>query len=487
MGSSSIKLMQGKFATLNRPRIHRYPQLLLGIKIFFAVSLGYSLYRTAVEPDGAIFSALIIVTTALIAGYLWADGRRPGLPILPLHTLTLTWTFALPLIAGHPELKKYDQEEILFSAITVALYALFATASWYFITRRGTRAARKIYYVLPEKRGFKFFLTALVLGGVFIMLLVGQDLNINPSVFGIIRASIITFASVAMFVLAYRAGRREINRLQQLAFLMVALYYIVMQITTMFLIGAISAVAVALIGFAIGRQRVPWAGLLITILVFGFLHAGKPEIRERYFFYVNRPVELVDMPRLLDDWADAGIRAIFTEREKRTAYGPIYERVSLIHLLLYIQRVTPKYYPYLDGATYEVVPKLLVPRIINPDKPFSHAGTMILNIHYGIQTESGTKRTTVGWGLLNEGYANFGLAGVIGIACFIGLLFGLVSRLTAGAPIMSFDNLIGITFVIVAIQTEFTMGVFLTVLQHSLVVLLLVLPLLSRRTMTTSG
>ena len=133
------------------------------------------------------------------------------------------------------------------------------------------------------------------------------------------------------------------------------------------------------------------------------------------------------------------------------------------------------------GATYTIIPRLLVPRILDPDKPHSHQGTAMLNINYGLQSLEETEGTTIGWGLLNEAYANFGLAGVIAIACLLGALFGFIGRLSAGAPLMSFENMVGVTFAVIAIQAEFTMAVFATVLFQSLMVLLLVLPFLEKR------
>ncbi len=460
--------------------VERYPKLLLAIKIFFFLSFGYCLYHSILYPEDSVLSALIIIIAALVPGYLWADGRIPGLPILPLHVLALIWTFALPLMAGHPLLKKYDEDQIIYAAMTVVTYAIVATISWYLISRRRYKP-RKFYYILSESRGFNLFIASLMLGGIFTALVISRDLNIDPSLFGILRAAIISFASIAMFVLAYRAGKNEINRLQKIIFFCVALFYIVMQMSSLYLIGAVTCISIAIVGYTVGKQRVPWLGLIATFLVFSVFHAGKAEIRERYLFSEYRAIEVADIPRLLDEWTDAGFRTIFYSDEVKNTYSPIYQRTSLIHLLLFVQHASPRYVPYLEGATYVIVPQLLIPRFLNPNKPPSHLGTTLLNMHYGIQREEYARTTTIGWGLLNESYANFGLLGVMGLACFMGTLLGVVGRLTAGAPIMSFENLIGITFTVLAIQTEFSMGVFMSVLVQSLAVLVLVIPILKRQ------
>jgi hypothetical protein len=466
--------------TAGRKHIDRYPQFVLVIKLFFLVCLGYLLYRLAWDPINIQISALIIALAALLPGYLWAKGRSSGLPIFPLHTFMLIWPFALPLVAGHPLIKVYNEDEILFSALSVVLYALSATAVWYLVTRRGYKV-RKAYYVIPEKHGYKFFISSLVLGSVFIQLLLGGVITLDPGVFAIVRSIILSFMVIAMFVLAYQMGRREISRFQTMAFIVAALYNLIVQCATLYLVGAMASTVIALVGYAVGRQCVPWKSLLIAIMVFGLLQAGKQEIRERYSFWNPRPITLIEIPDLLMDWIGAGVSEFINVKDKSSS-SPIYERVSLIHILLFVERATPRDIPYLDGATYEIIPSVLIPRFFNPDKMSPHTAGKILNIHYGIQTEKGTTRTAIGWGILNEAYANFGLMGIISVACFIGFIFGLVGRWTAGAPLLSLENLVGITFIMNAIQMEETMAVMASVLFQSLVILILVFPLLVKRT-----
>jgi len=286
---------------------------------------------------------------------------------------------------------------------------------------------------------------------------------------------------IAMFILAYQMGRREFSRFKTVIFISSAVFSVIIQLTTLYLIGAMASTAIALAGYALGRQRIPWTGILISIMVFSLLQAGKQEIRERYSFWSSRPISLIEIPDLLMEWTEIGVSGLFSMKVEKEAPNPIYERVALIHILLFVERASPHDIPYLEGATYEIIPLVLIPRFLNPDKPSPHTSIKILNLHYGFQTEQGTSHTSIAWGLLNEAYANFGLMGIIGVAFFIGLLFGLVGRWTAGAPIMSLENLVGVTFITLAIQMESTMAVMASVLFQSLIILILVLPLLVRR------
>jgi len=423
----------------------------------------------------------MIVASALLPAYLWASGRSRGLPVFPLHALAFVWTYALPLVAGQEEIALYETDEIVFAAITVSLYAIAGTIAWYIASRLGRDRAR--YLVLPEGRGYALLVGSLLVGGVFIMLIFGGLLQFEPGVFGILRSSIIAFASIAFFVLSVRMGRGELVRGQKALFVAAASFFIIMQMSNFFLIGSIISVASALIGYTVGRRRVPWIAIVAALAIFGFLHAGKGEMRERYWTAGGNTVPPIELPIVFAEWIGAGMREL-TSAETGLGHQPIYERVSLMHLLLFVQRASPDQVPYLDGATYAIIPRLLVPRIIDPDKPDSHQGTAMLNVEYGIQSQQDTETTVIGWGLLNEGFANFGLGGVVGLGFLIGLVFGVVGSLTAGAPIMSFENLVGVTFAAMAIQSEFTMAVFATALFQSLVALTLLLPFLTRRVAT---
>jgi len=479
MHGRSFAIVQPASARAARGIARRYPRLRLSIAFVWCTFFAYSLYFSSEEPLGAVVAALVIATLALLPGYLWADGRVPGLPVLPLHTLMLLWTFALPLIAGHPEIANYDSEDIQFATLCIAVYAASATAIWLFVATRPI-GKRAYHYVLPENRGFTFLVAAIYAGGLFIGAAVSHAFDVSPGVFGLLRSSILAFASIALFILSARMGRGDLNWMQRSMFILGMAFYVTIQLTTVFLVGAVVSVASALIGYTIGRGRVPWFTVLAALLLFAFLHNGKGEMRERYWAGGSHTVKIHELPEFFVDWFVAGASQL-RRPDPGTARVPFYERLSLMHILLFVQRNAPDNVPFLEGATYTIVPRLLVPRILDPGKPSSHQGTTMLNVHFGIQSVEDTERTTVGWGLLNEGYANFGLAGVAGVGAFLGLLFGLVGRLTAGAPVMSLEGMIGITFCAIAIQAEFTMAVFATVLFQSLIALVLVLPLLERR------
>jgi hypothetical protein len=438
----------------------------------------YCLYRLVDEPALVAASAAVVASVALLPAYLWAKGYSPGLPILPLQMMTLLWTYAFPLVAGHPEISHYDPEDIYFAVGAVTLYAVAATGAWLFLSGRYMKS-RSYYYVLPENRGFAFFVTAIFLAGAFIAAAVGQVIEVSPGLFGVVRASILALSAIAMFVLSARMARGNLTRMQIVVFLVVSAFYIAVQLTTLFLVGGIVSIASAMIGYTIGRGRVPWEAIVVSLLFFAFLHGGKSEMRERYWGANAQAISVAQFPVLFAEWIAAGAQNLVSGDDSYSTQ-PIYERVSLMHLLLMAQRNAPAFIPYLEGQTYWIIPRLLIPRLLDPDKPDSHQGTSMLNLHFGLQSAEGIETTTIGWGLLNEAYANFGLAGLAGLGIFLGLLFAFVGRLAAGAPVMSLDNMIGVIFAAAAIQAEYTMAVFATVLFQSMMVMVLTVPFLKK-------
>jgi hypothetical protein len=457
----------------------RLPNILLAIKVLYGVLFAYSLYRLNTVSISATVGALLIGVAALLPAYLWASGFVRGLPILPLHTLALTWTFGLPLVAGQAELLNYDEDELLFASLCVILYALSAMITWLLATRRWQRV-RAAYFVLPNDRGYSLLVAALWGAGIFILLVVGQAIELEAGIFAIVRSSIIAIASIAMFGLSVRLGRGALSGVQKWLFILTATFFVIIHILTIYLVGAIVSVAIAFVGYTVGARRVPWGGILAAFLVFSVLHGGKAQMRERYWNPDPQMIPLVQVPAFLSEWVWEGVRE-FAGSGEQLVHQPIHERLSLMHLLLLAQRSLPQHVPYLEGATYEFIPRLLIPRLFDPDKPSSHEGTIMLNMHFGLQSLEDTERTTIGWGMLNEGFANFGLIGVIGVGSLIGLLFGFAGRLTVDAPTMSLENLVGVTFAAVAIQSEFTMAVFVASLFQALVALVFLLPFLVKQ------
>ena len=117
--------------------------------------------------------------------------------------------------------------------------------------------------------------------------------------------------------------------------------------------------------------------------------------------------------------------------------------------------------PFLNGATYEPIPRLLLPRFLDDQKGISHAGNVMLTVNYGLQTLEQTASTSIHWGLVPEAYANFGYVGVAALAIVLGAFYAFVGNMTEGVPLTSLRFVLGILIMGAATRAD-TMGVFVT-------------------------
>jgi hypothetical protein len=97
----------------------------------------------------------------------------------------------------------------------------------------------------------------------------------------------------------------------------------------------------------------------------------------------------------------------------------------------------------------------------------------MLNVHFGFQTIEGTQKTSIGWGLIAEAYANFGRAGVVGVGVLLGLLVGFFERWSTGAPILSLPGLVAIAGMMNFVNLEGDAAGLMTSLTQSIFVILI--------------
>jgi hypothetical protein len=142
------------------------------------------------------------------------------------------------------------------------------------------------------------------------------------------------------------------------------------------------------------------------------------------------------------DWFAAGISAPVSHNAGEN--NSLLERTSLLHMVLAVQEVTPRIIPYLEGGTYALLPSMLVPRFLQPDKIESQAGLNLLSVRYGRQRAEDTHKTTLGWGIVAEAYANYGNPAVIAVGVIFGALCGFLMRLSATAAPLSLAMLMAI-------------------------------------------
>ena len=251
------------------------------------------------------------------------------------------------------------------------------------------------------------------------------------------------------------------------------LLLILLALSNLFLVGGLMYCLAAFLGYVITARRIPWLGLGTAFATLAVLHAGKFEIRNTYWAHdvsECQEISVTRIPSLMVDWFAAGTDALWSGR----AESDVLERASLLHMLVLVQRTTPDFIPYLEGETYALLPSMLVPRFLDPEKTVSQAALNLLSIRYGLQTTESIARTTIGWGLVSEAYANFGYEAVLVVGALFGVICGALMRLSVGAAPNSLPMFITIAATLVLLNVEADFAYLLTTLAQTLAAILIV-------------
>jgi hypothetical protein len=158
--------------------------------------------------NGAGFLLLVV---AAMPFYLWLLGWSQGLPIWPVFALITGVTAALPMVQEPVSLEGYSPVEIMTGGLTVAGVIVLGTIIWLMVTARKGRPPATVLMI--QKEHVDRYLLMFLFAGVFFELnrftnWMGEFGNISQ----IIRGVSSSMATLSLFVLAYLAGRRELEK-----------------------------------------------------------------------------------------------------------------------------------------------------------------------------------------------------------------------------------------------------------------------------------
>ena len=446
---------------------------------------------------GAPAFGFIALGTLIVLG-LWR-GAGIGLPLVPLIAVQNLIVYALPIVIGHEILASYPPAFVTQAGVEVLIFSISLAAAW----RLGMgmfHPASPMSFALQgfkqdgagRLRGLGFGL----IGGASLYLLL-ESLGMLVPVYAalpegsgsLITTLISAAAACGFFLVAMFIGAGNISPVGQIAFwaLLAGNCFIS---ASGFLLSTITALlASVMIGLFWSSGRMPWRYLTVVVLILSFLNLGKFTMREQYWTQEGEQAPqftLGQMPRHYAEWFEASYEAIgagnpaphsLGERNQRPKAQSLLERINnLQNLLFVIDAINAGHIPPLGGATYSLIPPLLVPRVFWPDKPRSHEGQVRLNVHFGRQDLNSTFQTYIAWGLLPEAYGNFGpRAGAVILGAFLGLLFAWLENFTARKLLLSLEGFIAFTVLLdIAGSFEMVASVLVTTLFQSVTLLLVV-------------
>lgn len=399
-----------------------------------------------------LLAYMAVLVAAVLPSFIWLRIGTPGIPILPTVSLLYIPYFAWPILNGGENTHAYTLWEIARAGLTVALFLAVATLAWRLVSgmARAREPGQSVDADTSRVVGLMF--AGFVLGVAFHVALILGLLSGVGSLFGLVRSIATTFVTVACFLLGVTRARGVLRGTSWAASLSCLGIITILSWSTLFLVGGVTYLLAAALGFVLVSKRIPVVAFAMLFMAVSVLHAGKAEMRDKYWHFGTNysDISASGVPGLLTEWVGDGIYALATGKMGDS----VIERTSLIQMVLRAQVDTPDSVPFLNGETYALLPSVLIPRFIDPDKPESQAGMNLLNIRYGLLTVEGTEQTAIGWGLVAEAYANFGYVGVIGMGLFFGAACGALFLWSAQADIISIPTLTNIAVMMVLLNVE---------------------------------
>jgi hypothetical protein len=455
------------YTLLGGEHLERGKRLFTTGLVLLAAAAGYLGYTANTENSLHVFQGLLILTLSVLPGLLWAKTGGSRFPVFETIMLLCANSYALPLLNVREQMADYSDEVITRSGWLVVLYVICANVV-YRVTRgepgRGSFWTESLLSPGIERS----VIYGLPVSTLYVGISVFTDW-IPPALGSVLRAVFFGLSILCTFISAQRWGRGELTQGEKSLFVCSLVPQMIFMSVGLVLIGAISQVGIALLGYLSGGKRIPWVVMLVTFALLAVLHTGKSRMREKYWEGELPQPGLTQLADYYGEWFEYGLQKA---EEKKAASRRLLERTSLMHILCLIGSYTPQRQDYLYGSTYRHVLPQLIPRFFWAEKPKSHIATYELSIYYGIQREEDTETTTIAFGLLAEAYANFGLFGAILLGTFWGFSLKKLQIWSTFSPMLSFAGLTMVLLTAWAFNSELTMAAWISSFQQALVVVL---------------
>jgi hypothetical protein len=447
-----------------------------GRGLFFAGLFGlaaveaYYAFTAQVRDPIHLQLGMVMLLLAGLPCLLWAKRGRASLPIFETLMLTTANAYALPLLNGHHELIFYRPDDITSAAFAIVLFQLAALAA-YEVT--GGRPSLHPFWreeVVSDDLG-RWLTYGMALNTIYTV--VSRFTEIVPAeIASVLRAIFFGIGIICTFISSRRLGEGRLAPGERFFFLLNLLLQAVAMVSTLYLVGAISTLLLALVGYVSGSGRIPFVTAGVILFSLAILHHGKPEMRKIYWGDHAQPLPTASqLPGFYSEWIRYGLKH---DRDDDEIAGKLIERTSLFHLMCLVVSVTPSTQPFLEGETYRDIPAQFVPRLLWPDKPLGHVSTSKLSVYYGLQTEEETLTTTIGFGMVTEAFANFGWWGVAALGAVLGFCIKKFQRWGLDSPLFSYGGLILVILLAWSFQVEFTLSIWLASLYQACVAVLLI-------------
>ena len=449
--------------------------LALVVKMFFA------------EQEGWVGLAMISVGT-WVALAVW-QYRGLGLPLIPLVAIQHFAVYGIPLINRNKAITSYPGSMLDKAGLEVMIFLVACSLAWagsmqLFRPGRPVAYVLRIFALHGNKVLNRVGIGLICLAASYELLnalhLINVVLSILPGGTGSIVSALVGAAGMSgYFLVAMFVSSGEARPTTQTTFWVILVLHLLLLASSILLFTVVNIIGAVVIGLFWGSGRVPRRFLFICCGLLAFLNVGKYEMRDRYWVdgAISDQVTLTALPAFFVEWAGHSAGNLFgsdPEKSQSREDAQMLARMDNLQSLLFVtSAVDDGRVALLNGATYTLIPPLLIPRIFWEDKPRAHEGQVMLNVHFGRQSLEESVGTYIAWGLLPEAYGNFGsIFGGIVLGVALGLIFAWFETATATKPLLSLEGMVAFAvFIGIASSYEMVSSVMVTSLFQSVIVI----------------
>jgi len=309
-----------------------------------AALLFYYAFTAKVEDPIHLYLGLMIIVGAMYPALQWARRKDDRFPVFEVLMLTCVNTYAIPLLSGQHELQGYSNDTITSAAFGVLLYQMVSITVY--ATTRGrpkttsTWTQEVITHSVTDYLAIGMMITTAYTIINLLTNWIPYDLN------GPIRAVCYGIGIISTFIQSRMWGQGTFPHYRKAAFVLQLALQVIFSWAALFLIGGISILVLALLGYISGGKKLPVLALAIVLPILGVLHNGKSQMREKYWDGGAPSPTLTTLPAFFSEWIEYGLHPESDDdpTKKRHA-SKLLERTSLFHIMCLVVDCTPSREP----------------------------------------------------------------------------------------------------------------------------------------------
>lgn len=434
-----------------------------------ALAIAYFVFAAKTTNVVHTYLGLLILSGSALPSLLWAKRGNYSFPVFEVFMLTGINTYAIPLLTGHSQLVHYSDNTITTAGSAIFLFQVVAI--FVYLTTTGLSKRSPVWTQEVVTRQITDYL-AYGMAITTIYTIVSAFTNWIPhDLNSVLRAACFGLGIISTFIQARMWGEGTLPHSRQGVFVFQLFLQLFFSWAALFLIGGLSILVLALLGYVSGGKKIPFFAIAIVLPIVAILHNGKSMMRDKYWEGKAPRPTITELPSFYHEWVGYGLQSAEDQTTRREA-PKVLDRTSLFHMFCLVVSLTPDPLPYLAGETYAFVPGQFIPSFFWKDKPPAHIATNTLSVYYGLQVMEATVKTTIAFGLLTEAYANFGLFGMGLIGACFAFCFKKIGCWAAHSPMLSYPGLVLIVLMAWSFQAELTFAAWSGSLYQACVVVL---------------